>query len=270
VTAFTQLELRYGDRANEYKRWWAPVLLTFARPLLDALDVEPGTRALDLGAGVGAFASRLRTRGADVTCVDGSTGMLRRAPRTMDRVAGDVVRLPFRDRTFDLVTSSFVFQHIGSSRALVREAARVLVRGGTLGSVTWGARQTGDPSEIALRVLERMHVPDDPLTSMPTYHHRYDAPHKMRRLARDAGLVVERCWIEERAHAFTAESFLGFVTGMGVVRRRLLRLPERRRARAIEAIARALRGIEPDRLVYQPDVVYLIARRPQRIARPKR
>ncbi|MCA1830653.1 MAG: class I SAM-dependent methyltransferase [Actinomycetota bacterium] len=258
------LELRYGDRAAEYKRWWTPALVSFARPLLERIPVEPGARAIDLGGGVGAFGSLLRRRGAEVIDVDASIGMLRRAPKTHGRVGADVTRTPLGDRCADIVVSTFVLQHISKPRRLLDEAARVARRGGTVATATWGADRAGDPAQIVASMLKRAHVPEDPLKAVPTYHALVDTPAKMTRLARAAGLDVIEAGVAQGAHAFTPETFIGFVGGMGVIRRRLMRLPDRKRAAVLRAIERELRKLPPDRLVYRPDVVYLVARRPKR------
>jgi SAM-dependent methyltransferase len=46
-------------------------------------------------------------------------------------VVGDMTRLPFRDRSFDVVTSGETLEHLDNDSAAVREFARVLVRQGT-------------------------------------------------------------------------------------------------------------------------------------------
>src|SRR5690242_15239305 len=48
---------------------------------LDAIDVRPGMRVLELGCGTGALTRKLLARGAQVTAVDWSGPMLQRARR---------------------------------------------------------------------------------------------------------------------------------------------------------------------------------------------
>jgi len=48
------------------------------------------------------------------------------------RVQGDILRLPFADNFFDLVTSNMVFEHLRDPRNQLKEVNRILKPGGTL------------------------------------------------------------------------------------------------------------------------------------------
>src|SRR5262249_9856726 len=86
----------------------------------------PGERVLDLAAGTGTSSRTFTTTGAYCVACDFSLGMLqvgaRRAVSGRQRggpaagpvrfVAGDALRLPFRDRAFDAATSSFGLRHV--------------------------------------------------------------------------------------------------------------------------------------------------------------
>jgi SAM-dependent methyltransferase len=91
--------------------------------------VRPGSGwALDLGGGDGELAPAVAARGYRYVNVD-----LRPAgPRA---VGGDAARLPFADRTFDVVVSSDSLEHFASADDALREARRVLSDEGTL--VVW-------------------------------------------------------------------------------------------------------------------------------------
>lgn len=106
----------------------------------DVLDVQPGERALDIGAGTGSevaeFADRVGSDG-DAVGVDPNPSMLTVA---RDRAAehGSAARfvhattyeLPFEDGYFDAVRCERVFQHLDDPAAACREIARVLRPGG--------------------------------------------------------------------------------------------------------------------------------------------
>ena len=47
-------------------------------------------------------------------------------------VRGDISRLPFRDESFSLVSSSMVFEHLKEPRAQLEELKRVMSPGGEL------------------------------------------------------------------------------------------------------------------------------------------
>jgi len=101
-------------------------LLELAEPLAG--------RGLDLGCGTG-FSLEALTRGAarvTWTGVDGSRAMLERARRRFARatlVQGRAERLPFSDRSFDVVLANFSWHWFGPEAP--REVMRVLRVGGS-------------------------------------------------------------------------------------------------------------------------------------------
>jgi demethylmenaquinone methyltransferase/2-methoxy-6-polyprenyl-1,4-benzoquinol methylase len=99
-----------------------------------ALDARPGEIVLDLAAGTGVSTSELARSGAYPVGVDISLGMLRTGKRTrkVNLLAGDALRLPFRDGAFDAATISFGLRNVHDTRAALRELARVTRPGGRL------------------------------------------------------------------------------------------------------------------------------------------
>ncbi|HEX5596297.1 MAG TPA: demethylmenaquinone methyltransferase [Micromonosporaceae bacterium] len=100
-----------------------------------ALDLRPGERVLDVGAGTGVSTQELAHSGAYAVGVDLSLGMLRAGRRVRPEVpllAGDALRLPFPDATFDAVTISFALRNVVDTEAALREFARVTRPGGRL------------------------------------------------------------------------------------------------------------------------------------------
>lgn len=105
------------------------------RATRDALGLRPGDRVLDVGAGTGVSTAELARSGADAVGVDLSLGMLRAGRRVRPGVpllAGDALRLPFRDGSFDAVTISFALRNVVDTRAALCELARVTRPGGRL------------------------------------------------------------------------------------------------------------------------------------------
>jgi SAM-dependent methyltransferase len=110
----------------------------YARPAILTLagDVA-GRRILDAGCGSGPLFAALRDRGAIVTGIDASAGMLELARRRLGdgadlRVADLGSPLPFPDGTFDDVIASLVLHYLEDWRPALAELRRVLKPGGRL------------------------------------------------------------------------------------------------------------------------------------------
>ena len=124
-------------------------------------DAGPGERVLDLAAGTGTSSLTFTATGADCVACDFSLGMLRagkarlagpggergdgspreeeqggsggdRPPGRLSFVAGDALRLPFRDGAFDAVTISFGLRNVADPGAGLAEMRRVTRPGGRL------------------------------------------------------------------------------------------------------------------------------------------
>jgi demethylmenaquinone methyltransferase / 2-methoxy-6-polyprenyl-1,4-benzoquinol methylase len=105
---------------------------------------RPGDRVLDLAAGTGTSSLTFTATGADCVACDFSLGMLRvgrsrpggGGPQGgsghLGYVAGDALRLPFRDSSFDAVTISFGLRNVASPGAALAEMRRVTRPGGRL------------------------------------------------------------------------------------------------------------------------------------------
>jgi demethylmenaquinone methyltransferase / 2-methoxy-6-polyprenyl-1,4-benzoquinol methylase len=111
-----------------------------------------GERVLDLAAGTGTSSLTFTATGADCVACDFSIGMLRagrarlagpggvpgagsgadRPPGRLSFVAGDALRLPFRDGAFDAATISFGLRNVADPGAGLSEMLRVTRPGGRL------------------------------------------------------------------------------------------------------------------------------------------
>jgi demethylmenaquinone methyltransferase/2-methoxy-6-polyprenyl-1,4-benzoquinol methylase len=105
--------------------------------LVDMAEAGPGTNALDVACGTGDIAFELARRGARVTGLDITHGMLRLAGAKAGGlrtsfVAGDMMALPFGDAQFDLVTTGYGIRNVPGIAPALTEIARVLRPGGTL------------------------------------------------------------------------------------------------------------------------------------------
>jgi len=99
----------------------------------DALSLRPGERVLDLAAGTATSSVALARSGASVVGCDFSLGMLRQGRgRGVPLVAGDALRLPFADGSFDAVTISFGLRNVHDTAGALEELLRVTRPGGRL------------------------------------------------------------------------------------------------------------------------------------------
>ncbi len=252
---------RYGDVARPYRRYWAPPLAAFAKPLLNSLPLTEGAVAVDLGAGTGYLASRLARRVERAIAVDLTEGMLRQVRAPVIPLAGDLTSMPLADNSVDVAISTFVLQHVRHPGVVIREAARILRPGGALGTATWG-REHGETSEAYAaieRVFRRRRVPQDELAAMPTWHARVESAQKMRRYAQRAGLDVQRAWAARSAYEWDPAAMIGWFSSMGPYGRRLARLDPRRRDSVVHEIEHRFAKMSSAAFVWAPELIFLIA-----------
>jgi demethylmenaquinone methyltransferase/2-methoxy-6-polyprenyl-1,4-benzoquinol methylase len=99
----------------------------------DLASVGPGHRALDVATGTGDLAIALRARGAEVTALDFSDGMLEVARAKAPDIRfeqGDALALPYADGEFDAATVGFGARNFSDLGRGLREMTRVTRPGG--------------------------------------------------------------------------------------------------------------------------------------------
>jgi len=108
---------------------------SWRRATVQALEVGPGDRVLDLAAGTGTSAVAIARTGAQVVACDLSPGMVeiaRQRHPELTVVVGDALDLPFPDAAFDAVTMSFGLRNTPDVSRCLRELLRVTRLGGRL------------------------------------------------------------------------------------------------------------------------------------------
>jgi demethylmenaquinone methyltransferase/2-methoxy-6-polyprenyl-1,4-benzoquinol methylase len=169
----------YEARAREYDDWWLGQGLYEERdrPRWDAARGElegwirqlPPMRTLDVACGTGFMTRHLR---GEVVGLDQSASMLQfaagQAPRA-EFVLGDGLALPFEDRSFDRVFTSYFYCHLEEPDRLrfLTEARRVAPELVVVASVPgesdplerWEERKLKDGSRW--QVYKRVFVPED-------------------------------------------------------------------------------------------------------------
>lgn len=103
------------------------------------LDLKPGHKLLEIGVGTG-LTLPLMPRDIEITGIDLSAGMLKRAARRVEQLGMehvqlakmDATRLEFPDNSFDRVLAAYVVSVVPDPVAVVREMMRVCKPGGYL------------------------------------------------------------------------------------------------------------------------------------------
>ena len=138
-----------------WRKWQGP-LSAFTRgataAVLEAAQLRPGMRVLDLASGVGdpalSIAEAVGPSG-HVVATDLGPGMIglaeelakSRGLRNMEFRVADVGALPFPDGSFDVVSCRFGVMFFPEQVKAFRECRRVLKPGGRVSFVVWGKRE---------------------------------------------------------------------------------------------------------------------------------
>lgn len=103
-------------------------------PFIEFLAVEPRSRVLEVGSGLGILASDVAAAAANVHVVgvELSSAQLAHArpQRNVSFVQGDAHALPVPDGTFDLAYARYLLEHVADPGAVLAEMRRVLRPGG--------------------------------------------------------------------------------------------------------------------------------------------
>jgi SAM-dependent methyltransferase len=130
---------RHDELAHSYNSFFTPVTALAIPHVCDAVHITSGTSVLDVATGPGALAADLCRRGAHVTGVDLSPGMIAMATQQypgIDFRVADVEHLPFTDGAFHALVCNFAVGHFPYPKAAIAECARVVKRGGRI-AVSW-------------------------------------------------------------------------------------------------------------------------------------
>src|SRR6266545_6169721 len=138
------------------------------RLIANGTELEPGTRLLEVGCGVGAVLAVLGQEfpglhlfGVDIepAQLDFARGHLSRSGVEASVQEADALALPFEDASFDHVWMMWLLEHIRDAPAALREARRVLVAGGAITAIEVDySTCRAEPSSPAIEALFRAMV----------------------------------------------------------------------------------------------------------------
>jgi ubiquinone/menaquinone biosynthesis C-methylase UbiE len=181
-----EVDAAYEDWAPRYDGS-NPLIATEEATMLDVLAGLPTGMAVDVAAGTGRLAGHLARLGHTVVAIDRGEAMLRRAAEhgaTARLCRGDLLRLPLRSSTADLLTCALALTHVTDLDAAFQEFARVVRPG--------GAVVTSDihPFAVATGAHAFFERPDG---SRAVVRNELHWPSAYVKAATAPGLVVERC-----------------------------------------------------------------------------
>lgn len=115
-----------------------------AEQLCEAIDLRAGERVLDVAAGNGAASLAAARRFGSVMSTDYVASLLERGRERaaaerlpIEFQLADAEALPFADRSFDVVLSTFGVMFTADHEAAARELLRVCRTGGRIGLANW-------------------------------------------------------------------------------------------------------------------------------------
>jgi len=119
-------------------------LLPLGPRLVEACQIEPGMRVLDVAAGTGNASIPAAQRGAKVTASDLTPELLDAGRKQaeaegleLEWVEADAENLPFDDESFDVVMSSIGAMFAPHHQEVADELVRVCRPGGTVAMLNW-------------------------------------------------------------------------------------------------------------------------------------
>lgn len=122
---------------GDYHRFAKETVWEVGQVVVDACEITPGERLLDVAAGSGNVAVRAATAGAEVVAADitpenfaAGREEAARAGVEVEWVEGDAQSLPFEDESFEIVTSCFGALFAPDHQAVANELVRVCRPGG--------------------------------------------------------------------------------------------------------------------------------------------
>jgi SAM-dependent methyltransferase len=221
---FSRFEFEGWQRvAERYEEAWSRLTRLFVPGLLEALDIQPGLRLLDVACGPGYVAEAALAFGASPIGVDFSPAMIRLAQARNPQIEfrmGDAQALDFPDNKFDIVAMNFGILHLSNPEAAFAEARRVLRVGGRFGFSVWSDPAVSPGARIVEEALKAHANMDVELPAGPSYF-GYGDPEECRRILGRSGFdpaslgfrtLVDEWQVPSASFVFEAERDAGVRT----------------------------------------------------------
>jgi ubiquinone/menaquinone biosynthesis C-methylase UbiE len=144
---------------------------------------------LDIGCGTGLFIEKYIGNEGHAVGIDISRRMIVRARcrcEPSEFTIGSGERIPFRDNSFDVVSSLLVFSYLRDPAAMLDEAYRVLRPGGAIAICTLGKKLLTRGIPVLYHISEKMRVRH---VVMKNFGERYYNENEMYDLFENAGFT---------------------------------------------------------------------------------
>jgi ubiquinone/menaquinone biosynthesis C-methylase UbiE len=180
-------------------------------------EVTSSTAWLDLGCGWRLLREwlphgnvdqeKLSGRARHLVGIDAVIEDVSRNPYVHDKVAGNILSLPFQHESFDLVTAQMVIEHLQQPMGLLREVRRVLRDGGKFIFLTPNYRNYQVfsasllPDKLKKRIVGYFEWREE-TDIFPTYY-RMNTAKSVRSFAENSGFSVEKISMVHSSFEFT-------------------------------------------------------------------
>ncbi|HET9994243.1 MAG TPA: class I SAM-dependent methyltransferase [Candidatus Acidoferrum sp.] len=245
-----------GDTTVAAWRKWHAQIAVFTRgateAILEAAQLRPGLRVLDLACGVGdpalSIAAEVAPTGR-VTATDMGPGMMSLAEELARKKGltniefreANAESLPFADASYDRLTCRFGVMFFPDLGKALRECFRVLKPGGRAAFVAWGKREQPFAGTTAGIIMKHLPVPPPPPDPDGPSLFMFGEPGRLRRALETAGFtnVHEEGRIVAGRWADTLEQYWTQFTEVAAPFRPLLDqlTPEKKEQARMESLA---------------------------------
>jgi len=153
----------------------AKLIETAAEGFVNRLNIQPGSKVLDVACGSGNLAVVAAKKGADVTGVDIAENLIETAKKraeaeglTIKFEVGDAESMPYEDNTFDVVMTMFGAMFAPRPEVAASELVRVCKPGGTIAMANWTPTGfTGQMFKLGVKYVPPPDMPSPLLWGVP-------------------------------------------------------------------------------------------------------